>query len=293
MDCGQVEPIGFDPSGEHLYTTGSLQWPVRIADSTIRIGPPRRLLADSEADGYDLAADGKRLAVVSRGKRTLTLLETDHPAQQVSYPVLAQAKYVALSPDGRWAVVTTWHGSGGEVLDLEAGAVMARLDIKGQSLPKFSPDGRWLTVRDWSGLSFFRPDTWQEVYRFNVGLGSHVGFSSDGRLAAYTDDRIAVHLMDTNAFNELAVFEPPDTLAITEAPSFVNDSTLALFTVRGALLQLWDLRRIRSTLASMGLDWNHPPLPPAPATGPLQPLRLEADLGVLADSAANSEPAQP
>ena len=47
------------------------------------------------------------------------------------------------------------------------------------------------------------------------------------------------------------------------------------------MIQIWDMRRIRARLAEMGLDFDLPPLPPAPEGLP-EPLRAEVDLGELA-----------
>lgn len=50
----------------------------------------------------------------------------------------------------------------------------------------------------------------------------------------------------------------------------------------GSRIHIWDLRAIREQLASMNLDWDLPPYPPAPATDKPQPLRVKVDLGELA-----------
>jgi len=287
IECGAVDWVRFDPSGASLYTTGSqglLKWPVRIVEATIELGPPEQLLSDPQSEQFDLSADGKRLAIVSGGKNTLTVLDTEHPDQQVSYHCLPKGLFVSLSPDGKWAVVSTWHGSGGEVWDLDSGALVARLDLASGAFPKFSPDGRWLTIREWSYLKFVHPGTWDEAHRLNIGLGSRVGFSHDGRIAMTADNRNVIHLIDTTTFEGLALLEPPDSLAVADTPCFIDDSTLAVFAAPGAFLQLWDLRRIRSTLASMGLDWDHPPIPPAAANSVLKPLNLEVDIGFLSTS---------
>ncbi len=285
IDCGKVDLVRFDPSGTAFYTTGAkglVKWPIRIVESAIQLGPPQQLLSETQAEQFDLTANGQRLAIVSpSGKSTLTVIDTEHPDHRVSYHCLPKALNVTISPDGKWAVVSTWHGSGGEVWDLETGAPIARLEQTGGAFPKFSPDGRWLTIRDWSYLKFLHPGTWREAHRLSIGLGSRVGFSHDGRIAAVADNRHMLHLVDTDTFGELALLEPPDAMAVADTPCFIDDATLAVFAGPGALLQLWDLRRIRSTLASMGLDWDHPPIPPAPAKSVVKPLSIEADLGFL------------
>lgn len=288
MDCGSIEKIRFDSSGSHLYTTGErglLEWRVSIDQSNLHVGPPQQLLADSQAEQFDLSTDGKRLAIVSWGKRTLTIIDTDHPDQRATHNVLPKGLSVALSPDGKWAAVTTWHASGGEVWDVDAGAVVARLDIP-NATPAFSPDGRWLTIREWTCIRFLRVGDWKEVHRFDVLMGTRVGFSPDGRILACGDHRNAVHLFDTTKLEELAVFESPDLFTLADTPCISNDGRLVVFTTQGAMLQIWDMPRIRSTLASMGLDWDHPPILPAAPIGPANALRLDADPGPAPNSRA-------
>jgi len=263
---------------------GFLKWPVRTLETAIQLGPPQQLFCDHQAEQFDLTANGKRLAIVSSEASTLTILNTEHLVNAVAYPCLPKGLNVALSPDGKWAVVTTWHASGGEVWDLDSGRRIANLALAGGAMPKFSPDGRWLTIREWSYLKFLNPGTWDEAHRLGIGLGSRVGFSSDGRVAAVGDNRNIIHLIDTSTFAELALLEPPELMTIADTPVFIDDSTLAVFCSPGPTIQLWDLRSIRSTLASMGLDWDHPPIPPAPANVAVKPLLIEADLGFLSVS---------
>ena len=53
------------------------------------------------------------------------------------------------------------------------------------------------------------------------------------------------------------------------------------------VIQLWDLRRIRNQLSTMGLDWSTRPYPPAGADADV-PIQLEVDQGMLATSHGGS-----
>ena len=105
-------------------------------------------------------------------------------------------------------------------------------------------------------------------------------------MAAGFDGGGAIHLLDLERLEEIAAFSAPDAYAPFASAFSPDGGTLAVLTGRGALIELWDLRHIRSTLSSMGLDWNHPPIPPAQPRGSLMPLHLEADLGLFAPSSS-------
>ncbi|MCU0960844.1 MAG: hypothetical protein MUF48_12135 [Pirellulaceae bacterium] len=52
---------------------------------------------------------------------------------------------------------------------------------------------------------------------------------------------------------------------------FSPDETQLAAAAETGHIQLWDLRAIRTQLADMGLDWDLPPYPPAPAKGAPEP----------------------
>ncbi len=56
--------------------------------------------------------------------------------------------------------------------------------------------------------------------------------------------------------------------------AFTPDSTRLGITTGAGLIHIWDFRRLRQELATLHLDWNHPPVPPAPESTGTPPLRL-------------------
>jgi serine/threonine protein kinase/WD40 repeat protein len=282
--CPRIGTARFDPAGTSFFATGDqglMRWPCRIDATTIRIGPPELVIPDAHTEQFDLSADGGRVASVSWGAQTLTILDVDRPEMAVSFDTLTHARSVAISPDGKRAAVTAWQGAGCEIWDVDSGVVVARPPINSSALPAFSPDGRWLAIREWGKVSVLRPGTWDVVHQIKLSGISRVGFSRDSRVLVGSDERSTVHLIDLETGRQLAAFQPPESFAACDSPSFTPDGVLAIFTQRGSLLQLWDLHAMRTALASMGLDWHHPQ-GPAPVARPYAPLRIEADLGFLA-----------
>jgi WD40 repeat protein len=112
-----------------------------------------------------------------------------------------------------------------------------------------------------------------------------MALSGDGRIAALCDNRYrVVRLVDPRTGQERA------TLDITNGPITVGQmafspdgSQLIIVYVREGL-RVWDLRKVRERLASMGLDWVAPPYPPAGAAAGTT-VRVEVDLGEFPDFA--------
>jgi hypothetical protein len=88
----------------------------------------------------------------------------------------------------------------------------------------------------------------------------------------------AVRLYDFASGRRLATLAAQDP-SITGRVAFSRDGTrLAVIGVQSHQIHAWDLRRIRAGLASLGLDWDAPPLgspPPDDAPTPPEPMRLE------------------
>ncbi len=54
------------------------------------------------------------------------------------------------------------------------------------------------------------------------------------------------------------------------AAAFSPDGTYLAAGTEAGIVYVWDLRRIRARLRSMGLDWESPPPPAAPRRPPLK-----------------------
>ncbi|MCA9249563.1 MAG: protein kinase [Phycisphaerales bacterium] len=257
--CGKVETMRFNSIGTSLYTAGRdglIKWPVRIDQNAVRFGPPQILLADENAEQFDVSADGAIIASVSWVNQTITFLDAQS-AKFNTHNALTNARSVALSPNGRWAAVTTWQGAGCEIWDVNSQTVVARLDVSGSAMPAFSPDGKWLAIRDWSGISILRAPSWDKAHRIDVAGFTRVGFSRDSRLLIASDEQSKIHLIDLSTGKTLTSFYGPGQLAATD-PMITSDGLLVAFAQRGALVQIWDLHAMRKTLASLRLDWDHP-----------------------------------
>jgi hypothetical protein len=123
----------------------------------------------------------------------------------------------------------------------------------------------------------WRVSDWTEGPRHPVGSGGVVAFSPDGRLAAWGWQKGFVALVEPETGRELARLEDPhqDGLAWL---TFSPDGTRLIGTTNDSFcIRVWDLRKIRTGLKGLGLDWDARPYPAgtepgadAPRPAPLQ-----------------------
>jgi WD40 repeat protein len=212
------------------------------------LGPPHRLCALS---GQPAAGRAKR------------------------YSIARRCMHTAISPDGRWLAADGCRSAAAGVWDAQPGErVFDRPGCHARGMV-FSPDGRFLVCSDADGLSLWEPGSWRLLRRAEGQVGT-LRFTRDGRYLAgsLASQTSVVRLFDANTLEPLASLEPPETYPTYDLAFSSDDAWLAQIISRDGLVHLWDLRRIRATLAGMGLDWGLPPYPDAPVN-PEPPSRIE------------------
>jgi hypothetical protein len=113
-----------------------------------------------------------------------------------------------------------------------------------------------VTVRE---CVFWDTGTWQPRHRLPLSLPGEVpgplAFSRDGRMLALAADRRHITLLNPATATEWATLTAPapenfENLSIGSDGSWVAAATM------NWVIELWDLRTLRSELAVLGLDWN-------------------------------------
>src|SRR5205823_2221085 len=113
----------------------------------VRIGPPR-VLRDSPAPHYcDIgqSGDGRRLVILIDGDEA-AVVDLEQRSENVrigSHPGMSNA---TISPDGRWVISGTQHGSDIKIWDGRSGRLLQDLPAGNYSTGIFSPDGKWLVT---------------------------------------------------------------------------------------------------------------------------------------------------
>ncbi len=318
LDAGFCDTVLFHPDGHSLITSGRwglYRWPIRLdpdrgADA-ICIGPPE-LLRESSGSEWSKATwqpDHRALALIDNANAQVLLIDLSHPHPAWSRATALDSgenrrmTSVAVSPDGRWLAVGGWYEAGVRVWDLRRRRLERILRPKDAvSITKFwigfSPDGRWLVSQTCPDASptfyhFWRVGTWEPGLRIDPGRNGSTAnlpaFTGDGRLMALGIAPDQVLLADAATGRELArltTLQP-----VTPGPLvFSPDGAKLVARTDQRTVLFWDLRRIREHLAPMGLDWEAPPYPTAPASsdarGPLSPPRPVRVVGEVIETQA-------
>jgi WD40 repeat protein len=281
----------FGPSGDWLLTSGERgihRWPIRALapGGTLRFGPPQTI-REPKAVRYlcaCLSANGRWLGAMA-GPAQAVVLDLERPGAAVVLDGHPNVSTMALSPDGRWAVTGTQHGTGIKVWDARSGKLVRDLPAGGYGSGLFSPDGKWLvTTSHDEGTHVREAGTWDIRHHLTKARSSGLAIARDSRLLAINYEHGTAILIDLVNGQELARLPAPNPLPVGPMCFSDDGSQLAVACYNHHCILLWDLRAIRARLKDMKLDWDLPDDPPPAATGPV-PLRVEVVPGELATPA--------
>jgi serine/threonine protein kinase/WD40 repeat protein/tetratricopeptide (TPR) repeat protein len=276
---GLTACVAFEPSGALLTNgpSGLGRWPVRedpAAPERLRLGPPEELPVPGSDRGIAISRDGG-LVASAQGWGAL-VLHRDHPAHPVRLYPHGDARSVTVSPDGSWVATANLHGRLVKVWEARTGKLATTLPVPSGSSVLFSPEGRWLAITT-DKVQLWAVGSWKEGPSFEGGQPT---FSPDGKVLALETGRGVIRLLDVDSGREHARLEDPNHDRARSVFFSADGTQLVVPTNDSQTVHVWDLRKVRAGLSALGLDWDAPPYPPAPA-GARPPLRLHVDLGDL------------
>jgi serine/threonine protein kinase/WD40 repeat protein/tetratricopeptide (TPR) repeat protein len=313
LKAGKCRSVLFDRDGREIVTcgrSGVYRWPIHPDSAhwpdAISIGPPELLWeknGDSEFSYASWLPDHRTLAIIDNAGAQVMLVDSrgPHPAQSRAIALDSGGNRgmtsVAVSPDGHWAAAGGWYTPGITLWDLRRhrlDRILKPQDASGitKFFAGFSPDGRWLissTMPDNSrhAYHFYRVGTWEIERRIHSDqIATHAAIAHDGGLMALKlDDQIM--LADTATGRELARLSTVQPLAPTPL-AFSPDGTKLLVSTDRNTAHLWDLRRVRNQLRTMGLDWDAPPYSgPPPIASETEGPRPPGEVRVVGEVRAN------
>jgi WD40 repeat protein len=271
----EILSFGFNPSRQTLVIGGSKtvkEWTFQ----TITNGSSVRM---SVGKGVDLGASGNRqFDDIGRSDTVLTMPENyltafDLKTGQHKAPIHPgiRSHFAALSPCEDLCALGSELTNVVSLCDVNTGKLLRTLPgCRSTSTLSFSPDNHWLALGGADEYRFFDTKTWRLVSsiprKATGALGGKIAFSPDSRVAAISYTAQVIRLVDPASGMEFATLEPSESRNILSI-AFSPDGTLLAVTTWGNLIQIWDLRLIRSELASMNLDWDLPPYPPINTDG--------------------------
>lgn len=288
--------VSFDGTGSLLINgyEGFFGWSVTSDGANPRrltVGPPVRLPFHPGSSEIAASHDGRVIAQCMWGGYGMEAFAGGwilHPNSPTPRRVEAGASigWCSVSPDGRWVAF------GGPKLGAGRAAIKVYETATAQPVWQspvggyhvlFSPDGRWL-VTDADGGRLYTVGTWEP----GPQLGPGMPWDVTSHLAVFGQTNGIYCLVELATGRELARLEDPELNA--GAAVFTPDGTKLVVSTKNGL-RVWDLRRIRTELAKLGLDWDAPPLPAAPPGTDATPL-AEAPLSIHVESGQISPGAQ-
>jgi WD40 repeat protein len=250
---------------------GLLRWPMHTTNpGRWQLGPPEVLDGRSYVD---MASD-KSGALIGQATRNGALLVRPGKGSTFLGPH-GGAQHIAISPDGRYAATGINGGEEGVKLwDTNTGRLIKQFPVGSLCGGVFSPDGRWFGVAGTKGCQVVQVGTWETAFK---DRWDNATFSPDGAILAAESKQGFTRLLAAASGRELARLEGP-----TRTWGFVaftpDGSKLLICNDFERNIHVWDLRAVRQQLAEMDLDWDSPPLPPAPPPS-TNPLQIQIDNG--------------
>jgi serine/threonine protein kinase/WD40 repeat protein len=277
----------FEKSGALLTNgrMGLLRWPIQKTDpQSMQIGPPQKLPVLGPICQLARSDDGEVVAVSQYDGGSV--LRTSQPETPLRFGPHPDARYIAVSHDGRWVATGSQTRNKVKVWDARTGARLKELEADGSRVD-FSPGDRWLGTTS-GGLHLWSTQSWQ--MEREIG-GLVFAFSPDARMLAVETGQGALRLVDPATGVDYAELEDPaqDSARFLK---FSTDGTLLVATNdESQSTHIWDLRKIRDELAEMKLDWSLPAFGPERNNERGKHLRINVTLGELArmDSGSSSK----
>jgi WD40 repeat protein len=273
-DCYDVL---FDAKGA-LLTHGSanlLRWPVRKDDTGIvQIGPPLRLPVAGTIRRIASSGDGRVIAAAQYYQGG-SVWHADRPDTTVRLQPHDDARYVAVSHDGRWVATGSQTRTRVKVWDSRSGRLEADLPADLSDVG-FSPNGNWLGTTA-GGLQLWSTKSWKLERRIG---GRCFAFSPDGKVLAVETGYGVVRLVDPETGREYARLEDPSQDRAHYIRFSADGTQLVTTNNDGHSIHVWDLRKIRRQLAQRGVDWDAPAYAPADDKK-AKAIRVRVDLGNL------------
>jgi serine/threonine protein kinase/WD40 repeat protein/Tfp pilus assembly protein PilF len=276
-------PVAFEADGALLTSgsTGLLRWPITLGPESAQrcFGPPERLFNQKPNHNAGISADGRVVAIPTATNPAVLLFE-EHRILRLGPQ--NDVRSCAVSPDGHW-VATGSHdvkeGGGARVWEARTGMQVKELPVGALCLVRFSPDGKWLLTGG-GGSRLWHVGTWEEQVLQSEApmLGGIGAFTRDGSILAIGDKPGVVRLLKTATGTEIARLTAPEQTRFNPYCFTPDGSRLIAVGVETQALHVFDLRAIRAGLVELGLDWDAPPLSPAPAVSH-DPVRIQVTMG--------------
>ncbi|RPI77658.1 MAG: WD40 repeat domain-containing protein, partial [Planctomycetaceae bacterium] len=267
-----VFTICFEPGTEDLVTAGS----AGIRRRKLKIAPDGGSARFEEAEplqfpgtGIDASRPAQALQLTPDGRQAIFRFSDEPLFHHVSWQTGRarriscdpQARFWAISPDGRWAVSGNYQTPGYSVWNLRdetPSGVPIETPVVSAGQVTFSPDGTCLLACANDRFLIYQSETWkllEEIPRQSTVEGA-CAFSDDGRFLAVTANTREVELRDAATRRLLARFDSDvDTINVLNMQFAPGNSENLCLACGPSGVRLWDLKAVHQVLRDMKLGW--------------------------------------
>ncbi|MCR9292609.1 MAG: WD40 repeat domain-containing serine/threonine-protein kinase [bacterium] len=258
FDAGYSQCIASGLTGTHLLPAprNIVSVEPNIKATPLSFGGQTPKIGHRPAHAFAQSEDGSIRALLLRDKPEMVVYRKGKDRIE-TIDVSPQAKYLALSSDGRWLAASNHESPGFYAWDLQHQDSSRQLDIVGSGGPlAFSPDGSLLVACTNERFVVLETAAW--TARFDIPTFQNVEgsaeFSSSGKILAVSHGPGRIQLHSTIDGRRLGVLEAPADPVHIFHMSFAPDSDSQLVLACGeAGIRIWDLAAIDQRLRNMNL----------------------------------------
>ena len=270
----RVNSAFFQRDGRELITCGGdglQRWPIEDrtdASQPVRLRSPQKIpLPFKNPTRACRSRDGRIFAVTSEwgaGGGAYILDATTDAVRSALLPH-PRANFVALSPDGKWVATAGFAAPELRLWNVQTGKMAGERKLANPHHLSFTADSRAVVGLYAEECCLWDVRTLQPIRRLRLEGSSYISpaaFSQDEKMMALEVTPGVIHLTDMATGRTVAKLTDPFGDRATWM-SFTPDGTqLVAASTYSMTIHIWDLRRIRARLKTMGLDWDWPEFPP-------------------------------
>jgi serine/threonine protein kinase/WD40 repeat protein len=283
-------PVGWFSSENFFVTIGSdgiIRWPVdNSMANTIRIGPPKQLLAQEAIGIWSADKSGN---LVAGGVNANCAVLIDQRENSIRRLVYGDVRAASVSPSGAW-VATGTHGAPSEtrIWQRENSQLKETFKLSLGSLLGFSHDEKWFTSNE-DGMRMWEIGKWDDSFKLTDERPPFFCMSADSTILAIATTTNQLELRSLPLGKQLLTLTSPDSSRLMPLVfSYDNQRLFAIGRDTGYVYS-FDLRAIEAELGKLRLGkptpWSQESSQNAPATTDhenshsYQSVKFDVDLG--------------
>lgn len=260
--CPAPAPSVAWSSADHSLLVGNdnglFEFPVRVENSKLRVGPSKFVLSNFKYPFWRVHVSHDAQHVVAYELQSLGPVILDRRrAAAKKWLRPQQTNEISLAPNGRWFCIT--YADRAVVTDFGSMETVAEFPLASYSGVAFSADSQLLVISSTNRCQFIRTDNWELVGAVNETVRMfEPAISTDDKLAVVPTGTAELGVFETSTLQLLAKLKFADAPRLYTAANFNSNSDWLCVAHESNGATLWDIRKIREQLATLGLDWQLP-----------------------------------